>query len=331
MNIVNADARLIPVNHTPEGMIAHIEKCGRTCYKSEPSSDPASGVAFARRLIAAQHEAMLEHGTIILKLGIRNEKWLWNVIEGMAVEGIQVYIHNTQGPAGVLYSGNIRAWRSTMHFSVSRGYVIPMAFADMMRKYAPLFDDVLGAEGFREMPQNIDRAGAELVDLNPADLNTTLEERVHHRMSVRFIVPRGVSHELVRHRPASFAQESTRYCNYSKEKFGTEITVIQPPFYLPGTDAYDYWTQAMTCAENTYFKLLDFGCSPQQARGVLPLDLKTEVIMTANVDEWIHFLNLRCKGTTGSPHPQMREVARMAANELARDSHTIYKWAEENL
>jgi len=130
----------------------------------------------------------------------------------------------------------------------------------------------------------------------------------HASLTVKFIVDRGVSHELVRHRMASFAQESTRYCNYSKEKFGQEITVIKPLYLKEGTDAYGVWKIAMIEAEHAYFDLLDDNCTPQQARCVLPNSLKTEIWMTANLREWRHVLKLRAAGTTGKPHPQMAEV-----------------------
>ena len=131
----------------------------------------------------------------------------------------------------------------------------------------------------------------------------------HQSITVKFIVDRGVSHEIVRHRMASFAQESTRYCNYSQDKFDGEITVIKPLYLDEGTDGYNYWKDACLVAENSYFKLLDFGCTPQEARAVLPTSLKTEICMTANLREWRHFFNLRAAGTTGKPHPQMKEVA----------------------
>ena len=130
----------------------------------------------------------------------------------------------------------------------------------------------------------------------------------HSSMTVKFIVDRGVSHELVRHRMASFAQESTRYCNYSNEKFGSEITVIKPCFYQEYSEEYDLWKAAMENAEYKYFQLLNAGSTPQEARSVLPNSLKTEIWMTANLREWRHVLKLRAAGTTGKPHPQMAEV-----------------------
>ena len=127
----------------------------------------------------------------------------------------------------------------------------------------------------------------------------------HFSFTVKFIVDRGVSHEIVRHRIASYSQESTRYCNYSGNKFGNEITVIEPCFW-PSCDArYNGWRLACENAEGSYFDLLRAGVSPQEARSVLPNSLKTELVMTANLREWRHFFRLR---TSAAAHPQMREV-----------------------
>lgn len=131
----------------------------------------------------------------------------------------------------------------------------------------------------------------------------------HASVTVKFVVDRGISHELVRHRLASFAQESTRYCNYSKDDFGSEITFIIPDYLEYKSEGWNIWKESMKQAEDAYFKMLDFGLSPQQARAVLPNSLKTEVVITANLREWRHFFKLRALGTTGKPHPQMLEVA----------------------
>ena len=130
----------------------------------------------------------------------------------------------------------------------------------------------------------------------------------HCSFTVKFTCDRGVSHEIVRHRVASYCQESTRYCNYSKEGFGSEITVIKPMFLEVGSDGWELWRDACGMAETFYFELLDWGCTPQEARAVLPNSLKTEVVMTANIREWRHFFKLRC---SVAAHPQMREVACM--------------------
>lgn len=130
----------------------------------------------------------------------------------------------------------------------------------------------------------------------------------HCSVTVKFVCDRGISHELVRHRLASFAQESTRYCNYSNEKFNSEITFIKPLFLADGSQGLEIWEKAMQTAEQSYFDLLEWGCTPQEARSVLPNSLKTEVVMTCDLREWRHFFKLRAPGTTGKPHPQMLEL-----------------------
>ena len=127
----------------------------------------------------------------------------------------------------------------------------------------------------------------------------------HASVTVKFVVDRGVSHEIVRHRLAAYCQESTRYCNYSKDGFGRQVTFIQPHFLDRGTRGWELWVLACEQAEKAYFDLLNWGCSPQEARAVLPNSLKTEVVMTANLREWRHFFKLR---TAPAAHPQMREV-----------------------
>lgn len=139
-----------------------------------------------------------------------------------------------------------------------------------------------------------------------------LLDRGHHAMvefggwmAVKFVCDRGVSHELVRHRLFSFAQESTRYCNYGKGKFGSEITVIDPKRHITDSQ-YTTWLCAMQEAESRYLLMVGDGASPQMARSMLPNSLKTEVNVAGNAREWRHFFSLRAAKPA---HPQMREVA----------------------
>lgn len=143
----------------------------------------------------------------------------------------------------------------------------------------------------------------------------------HESITVKFIVDRGVSHEIVRHRLASYCQESTRYCNYSKDGFGKEITVIEPCFLEEDSKPYLVWKKACENAEKSYFDLILSGCIPQEARSVLPNSLKTEVIMTANLREWRHFLKLRC---SKAAHPQMREVAIELLNRFKAEIQVVF-------
>lgn len=128
----------------------------------------------------------------------------------------------------------------------------------------------------------------------------------HVQACVKFIIDRGISHELVRHRiGVGFAQESTRYCNYSNNKFGKEITVIRPFFWESGCRKFNIWVDAMCFAETAYMNLLDEGATPQEARSVLPNSLKTEIIVTADFTEWRHIFLQR---TSIKAHPQMQQV-----------------------
>lgn len=142
----------------------------------------------------------------------------------------------------------------------------------------------------------------------------------HGSLSVRFVCDRGVSHEIVRHRLAAYCQESTRYCNYSKGDFGGEITVIKPIYLAEDTPVYRIWKRSCETAEIAYFDLLTEGCTAQEARAVLPNSLKTEVVMTADIREWRHFIKLR---NSPAAHPQMREVAGMLA-VLFKDNYPVF-------
>ena len=139
----------------------------------------------------------------------------------------------------------------------------------------------------------------------------------HYSISVRFVVDRGVSHEIVRHRMASYAQESTRYCNYGKGKFGGEISVICPKEIKNDKIRAEAWEAACGMGERIYLALIGDHVPPELARSVLPHALATEIVMTANLREWRHFLALRAVGTTGKPHPQIRQVALPLLHELA--------------
>ncbi len=151
----------------------------------------------------------------------------------------------------------------------------------------------------------------------------------HASFTVKFVCDRGVSHELVRHRLASFCQESTRYCNYSKDGFGNEITVIEPCYLEDAPRSVrDVWKTACEEAEKFYFTMLNQGCTPQEARSVLPNSLKTEVVMTANLKEWRHFFKLRC---APAAHPQMCEIACLLLKKCQEKIPIIFSDIQSNL
>lgn len=146
----------------------------------------------------------------------------------------------------------------------------------------------------------------------------------HVNVTLRITCDRGISHELVRHRLASYSQESTRYCNYQSEKFGNTLCFIRPSYLNEGNYQYDVWVKSCKEAEQNYFELLGAGLTPEEARGVLPNSLKTEVVVTMNLRNWRHFLEMRYSGVTGRPHPQMFDIAEMVYQFLAREYPVIF-------
>ena len=149
----------------------------------------------------------------------------------------------------------------------------------------------------------------------------------HQSITVLIICDRGVSHEIVRHRIAAYSQESTRYCNYAKDKFGNEITVIKPFFWDKDSEQYCIWQQAMQDAEVAYMQLIERSATPQEARSVLPNSLKTEIVVTYNLREWRHFFTLR---TSKAAHPQMREITIPMLKEFQRLIPIVFDDIEAN-
>lgn len=143
----------------------------------------------------------------------------------------------------------------------------------------------------------------------------------HEKISARIVCDRGVTHEIVRHRIASYSQESTRYCNYSNEKFGKELTLIKPVFWDEDSEEYRIWLETMQMIEDNYNRLMEAGVEPQQARSILPNSLKTEIVVTMNLREWRHFFKLR---TSRRAHPQMREVACAMLAEFKKQIPVIF-------
>lgn len=148
----------------------------------------------------------------------------------------------------------------------------------------------------------------------------------HGSITVKVICDRGISHEIVRHRIASYTQESTRYCNYTSEKFKNKIWVVKPIF-LKNNEEYTKWKEKMELCAISYKELISRGWKPEEARAVLPHSLKTEICITMNIREWRHFFKLR---TSQNAHPQMREIATLILNEFKErykvffeDIHTI--------
>lgn len=286
MKLIKPYFEIIEQESGPKGIYKQIELAGRTCYKSEDKITESSCIEFVQRMINSKHTAMLEHGTVYLKIPIRT----------------------------VLYSD-----RSYQKLPSSTGRYNSATYSTTYSNGKYLYVTT----NYRVLVDN------KWLD----DLQYLCESTKFHtkRISVKFVCDRGVSHEIVRHRKFSFAQESTRYCNYSKDKFGNELTFILPPWVndeqnnlsLEGRDicgnTYGEVTfkEGLIQSEKVYFTLLKEGWKPQQARAVLPNSLKTEIIVTGFIHDWIHFFRLRSNiALTGAPHPQMEELATPLMNEF---------------
>ena len=289
MKLIESSVSLIDI----ENPFMKIEKVGRTCYKSSSEMTEETAKKFYKSLASRNHTAMLEHAVFCFEVteslysDLRSAKYFNRSIEELE-----------NGRERYLVSANLRAINET----------------DCDELLTVLYDIdpmlVYTNRGVQLVQLKLLGGRASLVDIDDIPDIQEHAYKAHKYFTFHFICDRGVTHEIVRHRPASYAQESTRYCNYSKDKFGGEITCIKPAFY----DEWDgesqfYFEQSLNKAEDCYLRMLERGRSPQEARAVLPNALKTEIVMTANCVEFDHFFNLRSKGTTGAPHPDMKVVA----------------------
>lgn len=240
------------------------------------------------------------------------------------------------GHGAMLEHGTVYLKFTTIIHSFGRGYLGGLKYKD--NSYSKV---VLSKE---DTAQYVTTNLRVLVENNWLDdLQYLCESTEYHekRVCVRFICDRGVSHEFVRHRVMSFAQESTRYCNYSKDKFGNELTFIKPCWLDIPTGQYVYWDGdwcdidkmkiqlpegehkdidaflwTLNNAETYYTLLINSGWKPQEARAILPNSLKTELVVTGFTSDWNHFFDLRARGTTGAPHPQAKELAEPLMKEF---------------
>ena len=320
MRIIEPSVELVGGNVGLFDRPKHVELCGRVCYKSESKITEDSAEKFIAGIIKRGHEAVLEHARITLNLSNNRDTYrLLNnsVIPHMRRGGLHDYLTFTNIDDKYIVSGNVRAWRDVYRFMCWNGHFFPDSLKRMCAENASFFPEFFNPDD-PYIPDTI-------TDINPSPDMPSFEDPVlrmrHSWYTLRFICDRGVTHEIVRHRPASYCQESTRYCNYSKADFGGEITVIEPYYLRDDIAAYNAWKRGCEAAETAYFDLLNADRTAQEARCVLPNSLKTELVMTATADEWLHFLKLR---TAEAAHPQMREVATRAKEILAGQDAEVF-------
>lgn len=324
MRVIKAGYEILPKQ---KNLMKKIELVARTCYKSEDLITEDSCVKMVNNLIQRQHYAMLEHATLVLNVdsnSFNDALGLVNHLEkGLKLrkdyKTFKSYLNFTDYNAYYIISGNIRAWLEFLNECVEAIGKIPLFFKKYLEQNKTDDNLVLFKSFYQENGGMFVYPEEEIWCCQIKDTSKlSIRERlIHETLSVKFTVDRGVTHELVRMRDCSFAQESTRYCNYSKGKFGNEITVIKPCFWNEDTEVFNEWKMGCEESEKSYFILLNEGATPQEARDVLPTSVKADIIMTTNIREWVHILELRALGITGKPHPQMEEVMIPLAKELA--------------
>ena len=276
MKLIKPSFTIIEQGSGIEGVYKQIEMAGRTCYKSEDKITETSAIDFVDRMIKSGHGAMLEHGTVYLTIPYAP-------------------LNSVSGPE--------RKYR--------------------YNKYSKITCDETPKHGVAYVTTNL----RVLVENNWMDdlkyLSMPTENHAR-RITVKFILDNGIMREFTRHRVFSFACESTRYCNYSKSKFNSNVTYIIPCWSnlkeceINTSDGFDFAANEelvgfLGKAEQNYFYLLNKGWKPQQARNILPLATKCELVMTGFVDDWKHFFHLR---TAAGAHPQARELAQPLEQEF---------------
>lgn len=299
MKIIDSSVSIINIPNP----FMKIEKVGRTCYKSTSDMNELTAKKFYNSLAARQHTAMLEHATFVFQISegmyqiLKHHKYFNFSIEELP-----------NGTERYLVSANLRA------INESREDVLLSVLARDIDPDLVYIPDII-------LLPYVEDTACKMVDIDSIPDIKEHAYKKHKYVTFHFICDRGVTHEIVRHRPASYAQESTRYCNYSKDKFGAEITYIKPADFSNWSgNSRGYFYGALVEAEANYLGMLKDGRTPQEARAVLPNALKTELIMTANCEEFDHFFNLRSKGKTGAPHPDMKVVADMAYSLYAENT-----------
>lgn len=318
-----------------------IEICGRLCYKSESSED--SSEKFARALIKNGHHAMLEHHSFIFS----SQEPLYEFLE--AETNSKFFNLSSLSESSFLISGNVRSIRNM--FLEDNSILAAHMVVIIGKDYPVLVEDIV--DQANRCVNMFKRNSCKKIDLvlqeqeNIASLCKPYRDNDKDKLpeiwrflykpakftevwdhlyeTVKFTTNRGISHEIVRHRIASFAQESSRYCNYAKDKFGKEITFILPPWVdkgltnisIAGNNTLDFfdipetdriWASNCEDSEAKYFSLLEHGWTPEQARDVLNNSTKTEIIMTASLKYWNNFFDLRARDKTGKAHPEMKQI-----------------------
>ena len=300
MRIIQPEAHILPFDGD---ILRHVERCGRIAYKSENAITEDSYIKFIIRMLESGHESVLEHGNYVFEVSdfdYYEALTRYNMLpfdkQEYKEKGYSRRLRFSLHTGKPLVSGSIRGWRDFIR-------VCKLEKAPVPKWVQATFSHNLAFDDFDMMPSAKERKynPAKREDLTPEEL------LIHWTETVHFVCSRAISHELVRHRALSPTQESQRYCNYSKGKFGGEITFIEPLWATTNeNEAGKVWWFNMKDCEEDYLWMVGNGLQPQEAREVLPNSTKTELVMTGTLGEWKHFFGLRC---ADDAHPEMRRIA----------------------
>lgn len=287
-----------------------IERVGRTCYKSTSEYTEETARKFFNMLASKGHYSMFEHANLVFQLN--TSYWFEEVINCTAYDTELInalrYFNVTQFGDRILISGSIRAFNECTIYPIR----------NLLWKCENDGEEIYHYDTTEHLtspcPYTGNLSGVRYIkDLNTLSNLTSDEVLAHTYMTLDIECDRGITHELVRHRNCAFAQESTRYCNYTADKFGDDIYFMRPPeIALKDLKKYEKMKQAYADSEKLYKELVTGGLAPEFARGILPTALKSEIVITANLKEWKHIIDLRYKETTGKVHPHIKQVAKKA-------------------
>ncbi|MEK6201101.1 MAG: FAD-dependent thymidylate synthase [Desulfobulbaceae bacterium] len=291
-------------------LVTRLEACGRICYKSEEKISEGSALPFVKKIAEHGHNSVMEMAVVTLRLHCSSQQ-ITDFLECQPKFFVVDPVEN-----GLLVTGSIRAFRE-LYLSFPETALV-QAMVDFLGASHPYL-----LEG---VWQPVNRQGGAAIAVEKMTLEQVeqLEPLLlsrHRFLSVKFIVNRAVTHEIVRHRPCSFLQESQRYCRYSQDKFGNQVTFVRPMFFAPDSPEYKLWQQAMELTEALYLQLLETS-TPQAARTVLPNSCKTEIIVYCNLAEWAHIFRLR---TSPAAEPSMREVMIPLAAEMEKRYPELFR------
>ena len=336
MKFVKQKAEII---EKPESKINNIANIARICYKSENKADDESNKRLIENLIKNKHSAMLEHEDYIFGVSyVFQEQFQKRISIIESYFGVKLFLLITQNTI----SGNIRAWRNFYKYCflipAELKYIgedldpfpIPIAFKDNI-----FFNDVFENQNVSliksDKPYYYIQDVPELSLIEKTDLSEKMDILAHYRISAKIICDRGISHEIVRHRNFSFAQESSRYVNYNKK--GVEFIDYAEYNKLNNPMLNLLVSMNNEATTDMYNGIINNGYEPQLARAVLPHNLKTEIVVTGNIREWLHFFNLRLFERTGKAHPLIKELAKQLFDDFEDKTpisrNLICSWSKE--